>query len=72
MTRRKNLVWAAAVVIAVAVIGMLTSKPVLAQIKAALVANVDAPVRIPYQGVVVVRTDTFATHCRQFQVGNAL
>lgn len=58
MTRRKNLVWAAAVVTAVAVIGMLTSKPVLAQIKAALVANVDAPGRIPYQGVVVVRTDT--------------
>jgi len=41
-----------------ALIGMLTAKPVLAQIRAALVANVDEPGRTPYQGVVVVTTDT--------------
>jgi hypothetical protein len=49
MNRWKNYVWMAAGVSALTVVGSFTAKPLLAQIKAALVQNVDEPARNPYQ-----------------------
>ncbi len=53
MNRWKNYVWMAAGVAALTVVGAFTAKPLLAQIKAALVQNVDEPGRIPYQSSAV-------------------
>jgi hypothetical protein len=49
MNRWKNYVWMAAGVAAIAVVGSFTAKPVIAQIKAALVQNVNEPGLNPYQ-----------------------
>jgi hypothetical protein len=48
MTRWKNYVWMAAGISALGVICAFTAKPLLAQIRAALVQNVDEPGRTPY------------------------
>ncbi len=52
MNRWKNYVWMAAGLAALAAVGTFTPKPLLAQIKAAFVQNVDEPGRIPYQSVI--------------------
>jgi hypothetical protein len=49
MIRWKPFLYVAATVSAVAVIGAFSAKPVIAQIRAALVQNVDEPGRNPYQ-----------------------
>ena len=49
MNRWKNYVWLAAGVAAIAVVGSFTAKPVIAQIKAAFVQNVNEPGLNPYQ-----------------------
>jgi hypothetical protein len=51
MNRWKNYVWMAAGVAALTVVGTFTAKPLLAQIKAALVQSVDEPGRNPYSSV---------------------
>jgi hypothetical protein len=53
MNRWENYVWMAAGAAALTVVGAFTAKPLLAQIKAALVQNVDEPGRIPYQSSAV-------------------
>ena len=55
---RRTLFCMTAGLVALTAIGNYTAKPLWAQIKAVLVANVDEPGRIPYQGLVVVRADT--------------
>jgi len=52
MNRWKNYVWMAAGVAALTALGAFTAKPLLAQIKAAFVENIDEPGRIPYQSVI--------------------
>src|SRR5258708_651380 len=49
MNRWKNYVWLAAGVAAIAVVGSFTARPVIAQIKAAFVQNVNEPGLNPYQ-----------------------
>jgi hypothetical protein len=46
---RNKLLTLAAVLALVAVLGMFYSKPLLAQVRAVLVATVDTPARVPYQ-----------------------
>jgi hypothetical protein len=52
MNRWKSYVWMAAGLAALALACAFTARPLLAQIKAAFVQNVDEPGRIPYQSVV--------------------
>jgi hypothetical protein len=52
MNRYQNYLWMAAGVAALATVGSFTAKPLVAQIKAAFVENVDEPGRIPYQSVI--------------------
>ena len=51
MNRWKNYLWMVAGLAALAVVGAFTAKPLLAQIKAAFVQNVDEPGRNPFHVV---------------------
>jgi hypothetical protein len=57
MNRWKNYIWMAAGVSALSVVGAFTAKPLLAQIRAALVQNVDEPGRNPYSSYIFVRPE---------------
>jgi hypothetical protein len=52
MNRSKNYVWIAAGLAALGWIGSFTAKPLMAQIKAAFVENIDEPGRNPYSSTV--------------------
>lgn len=54
MSRARTLLWMVAGLAALAAIGAYTAKPLLAQIKAALVENIDEPGRNPYSSTVDV------------------
>jgi hypothetical protein len=54
MNRWKNYVWMAAGLAALALMSAFTAKPLLAQIRAAFVENVDEPGRSPYSSTILV------------------
>jgi len=58
MNQWKSVVWMAAGVAALTVVGAFTAKPLLAQIKPALVQNVDEPGRSPYSSFVKINSGT--------------
>jgi hypothetical protein len=52
MNRMKTYVWMAGGLVAMAIVGSFTARPLIAQIKAAFVQNVDEPGRNPYASTV--------------------
>jgi hypothetical protein len=63
MNRWKNYVVLAAALGALSVLGTFTAKPLLAQIKAALVQSVDEPGRNPYQSFVLLSSCNTQFNC---------
>jgi len=63
MNRLRNLVWVMAGLAALTMVGAFTSKPLLAQIKAAFVESVDEPGRNPFQSTVEF-SGNFPSICR--------
>jgi hypothetical protein len=59
----KRLVSLSAVLLLLVVLGKFYAKPLLAQVRAALVADIDTPGRAPYQSRLAVSCDTTAVSC---------
>jgi hypothetical protein len=51
MRQLKTCIWIAAGLVMLATIGSFTAKPLLAQIRAALIASIDEPGRAPYESL---------------------